>query len=348
MIFIDANKYLYLYKAVIGKKLLPALQAQKDHIFITQQIVEEVSRNKVRCAADLLATQLQNLGLKQFNVPHHLWGADEGKVADIRRRWQELRKEVDSLRTEFHKRSLETLQRMVQSLDDVSVALKPIFSKAVAATNDEMQRARERKERGIPPGKPNDPLGDEINWEQLLAHLRKTNVGKLWIITEDTDFLCDFVGDIVLNARLYQDIAQTVEKPPEIYYFKELSDGIEHFAATTGIGEGDLPTKAETEEIKKEEVRFGYRPILTVLEAHNLLEKFDSYPYWTQEYIKDLPTWNTTRRLLGSFIQIPSKALLDSINVNLAKLALPSLEDICKNTGNDEYYYRLTKKMAAE
>ena len=52
-LFIDANQYLSLYGMVAGKKLLDSLEKQKAYIFVSAQIVDEVLRNKLRCAAPL-------------------------------------------------------------------------------------------------------------------------------------------------------------------------------------------------------------------------------------------------------------------------------------------------------
>jgi hypothetical protein len=40
-LFIDANLYLLVYGMVKGKKLLDALEEQKEHLFVTSQIVDE-------------------------------------------------------------------------------------------------------------------------------------------------------------------------------------------------------------------------------------------------------------------------------------------------------------------
>src|SRR5262249_3859964 len=42
----------------------------------------------------------------------------------------------------------------------------------VPHTDEELQRAENRKARGIPPGKKDDPMGDELNWEQLLSFIK--------------------------------------------------------------------------------------------------------------------------------------------------------------------------------
>jgi hypothetical protein len=43
VIFIDANQYLYFFRANKGKKLLATLNEQKDYIFITEQIVASLT-----------------------------------------------------------------------------------------------------------------------------------------------------------------------------------------------------------------------------------------------------------------------------------------------------------------
>lgn len=58
------------------------------------------------------------------------------------------------------------------SEDEVSKALIPIFDKAVAHSPKELQKARNRKEIGNPPGKKGDPLGDQLTWEQILTHFK--------------------------------------------------------------------------------------------------------------------------------------------------------------------------------
>jgi hypothetical protein len=78
---------------------------------------------------------------------------------------------LDEVNSEEKALALEMLKQVSQSKDPVSVALAPIFAKAVPHSNDEMQLARERKERGNPPGKESDILGDQLNWQQILTRL---------------------------------------------------------------------------------------------------------------------------------------------------------------------------------
>ncbi len=91
LLFIDANKYLDLYKMAQGRKLLAILTDQADNIFVPRQIVEEVQRNTVNVfATQFLQEQLGKLELQTCAVPDHLFGADEGMNKAIRREMEEI------------------------------------------------------------------------------------------------------------------------------------------------------------------------------------------------------------------------------------------------------------------
>jgi hypothetical protein len=44
LLFIDANKYLDLYRTSTGRLILAAIRQQADYIFVTQTVVNEVQR----------------------------------------------------------------------------------------------------------------------------------------------------------------------------------------------------------------------------------------------------------------------------------------------------------------
>ena len=64
--------------------------------------------------------------------------------------------------------------------------LAPLLDQAVEATPEQMARARDRRERGNPPGKRSDPLGDQLSWEQFVDAVNGRP--KVWIVTRDNDF----------------------------------------------------------------------------------------------------------------------------------------------------------------
>src|SRR5437867_8007875 len=154
-IFIDANLYLPLYVIMEGKKLLDLLKEQKDYIFVTVQIVEEVQRNKLRVVEDFLTIQFEQLKKsRSFNLPDYIF---EGTDAKLRGSLRDIGKK--QIKTDLMNAAIQALQRISRSEDEISKALDVLFSKAILSTDDEIQRARERRERGNPPGKKADPLG---------------------------------------------------------------------------------------------------------------------------------------------------------------------------------------------
>jgi len=74
VLFIDANQYLNLHRMVAGRRLLDSLEEQKAHIFVSVQIVDEVLRNKLRCAQTFFLDKLKGVGEIKGTIPDHLLG----------------------------------------------------------------------------------------------------------------------------------------------------------------------------------------------------------------------------------------------------------------------------------
>jgi len=249
VLFIDANQYLDLYRMFRGKQLLAALVEQKDYIFVTSQVVDEVSRNKVKVAASFLANAIKKMELNTMTVPDHMLADD--RVQSLGKRLQKTGEELTKTRDEFGKLTQELLEQVSQSNDEVSKALSVIFSKAVAPNAQELERAKQRKVHGNPPGKDNDPLGDQLSWEQILTKCKEKP--RLWVITKDSDYATEHGGKLFLNALLHQDLASLCEKQPEVFCFHNIVDGLKHFSATTSVKAKKLPPPNVTEQIKKEQ-----------------------------------------------------------------------------------------------
>lgn len=250
MLFIDANQYLQLYKIVTGRKLLAPLREQKDHVFVTTQIVNEVNRNKLEIAARFLRDQFQPVCLRAIGLPDHLFGIDKRTLAEIRTRMSVLSDGVTNLKAELERLATETLGSISRSEDEVSVALEEVFRRAVDPSGEEVERARVRRELGNPPGKKGDPLGDQVSWEQFLSH----TIGrpKLWIISNDSDYLTTFGQTSFLNPILLRDLRFVCGTIPEVYCFNNLMKGLDHFVRETGVPRGSLPTGAEAAQIEED------------------------------------------------------------------------------------------------
>ncbi|REH40325.1 hypothetical protein DFR26_0525 [Paraperlucidibaca baekdonensis] len=260
VLLIDANKYLDLYRTDKGRKLLAPLAEQAPHIFITQQIVDEVQRNKLRAAADFLRTKSQGMKFHGINIPDHFSGSASGKNQEILGHMKGINKSVVAVNAEIDTYTHEIMTQVAESNDEVSKALAPIFSKAAQATRDEMRRARARKEIGNPPGKANDPLGDEITWEQVLSHFAGKR--QLWIISRDSDYGTAFGESFFLNSFLRAELA-TIANNPTVHIFEDLVEGLTHFVETTKV---DAIIKLSPEELT--EIATEERSLLPVDSSH--------------------------------------------------------------------------------
>jgi hypothetical protein len=157
-IFIDANQYLKLFGVVEGKELLGAVEEQKQYIFVSRQIVDEIMRNKLSCAERFFSAQFKEIDETMAVVPDHLLGIDDSKVADLRASFQ-LAKDT---KKEIRELGAAALALISRSEDDVSKRLAALFDNAMAPNDYEMAGARARREFGNPPGYPGQPLGDQI------------------------------------------------------------------------------------------------------------------------------------------------------------------------------------------
>jgi ribosome biogenesis SPOUT family RNA methylase Rps3 len=123
-IFIDSNQYLDLYRVVEGKKLLSLLQEQRDYIFVTVQIVEEVQRNKLQVMAKFLTKHFEQLKVRRLGVPDHLFDISVDTTTSLRKKLDDLSKSIDEANIELKNAAVQTLQHASLSKDEVSKARK--------------------------------------------------------------------------------------------------------------------------------------------------------------------------------------------------------------------------------
>jgi len=297
LFFIDANKFLDLFRTDNGKKLLSPLLEQMPYIFVTQQVVNEVQRNKVLVTADFLRQKFKALRFETFNVPDHLSNAAVSK--DILDGMSSIVGEVKSLEAKVNSLALSLITEVSRSEDEVSKALTTIFDNAVKHSQKELQRARDRRELGNPPGKSSNALGDQLTWEQILTHFHGKK--RLWIISRDGDYGTAYERKGFLNRFLLDELRE-VSTDPEVYLFQDLSEGIQHFVKTTGVKADKRLSPEEEAEIEQEE---------------------KSLPVLETEIRSDLPI--DRFRLDSSW----RKALLDSMNEG--SIASAAMSDVLVN-----------------
>jgi hypothetical protein len=101
LLFIDANKYLDLYRTKTGRLSLAGIREQADHIFVTQKVVDEVKRNTIKETVNFLTNHFEELPLVNTNVPDQLFGATEDQSKSIQRQVNEIRQTIKQVNTEL-------------------------------------------------------------------------------------------------------------------------------------------------------------------------------------------------------------------------------------------------------
>lgn len=224
-ILIDANKYLEFYESTQVNKLIGTLSALSDHVLVTSQLVDEVARNRVSKGQQFLTQSWQKKPLR-YSLPLHFVSVKNGNVEELSKRVDDLNNRSIALQRELDGIVVETIRDLAFGRDSISIQLSPILKKAVPATADELERARQRKEIGNPPGKRTDPLGDQITWEQFLAAI--AGEFRVWIITGDSDYIYELPDQsLVLNPVLQKDVFAATGMTTEVRCFKTLADGLE-------------------------------------------------------------------------------------------------------------------------
>lgn len=212
----DANIYLDAFRTSDASymKFVKTLSEHSDVIFVTQQVVDEVERNKLGRASEFVRSQIAKMTLPRIVLP--------GLSAELGKSQRDLVTRTDELRRSAETEAGEYLEQLARSEDHTSNLLKPLFARAVAASPTVCRRARDRRERGNPPGKKSDPLGDQLSWEQVLEQLGPGD--HLHILTKDSDYAVDVGAKLHLVPMLYREVRERIGHAGTITVHNSLAD----------------------------------------------------------------------------------------------------------------------------
>jgi hypothetical protein len=287
-LLLDTNQYLNLFRTVAGRSLLDSIEEQRDHIFLSKQIADEVFRNAVSTAQTYFDSIFREIDEEvKGQVPDHLLGIGDHELKHFRTTFADVREAKKKLRT-IAQAALEQISR---GEDDVSKRLSELFKRAIVPTPHELERARQRKEHGNPPGKPSDPLGDEVIWEQFLTHCSKIKVQKVWIASNDGDYCAVFDKQTHLNAMLYQELSKACGDKLTVYCFNNLVDAITHFGRNAGVRAEKVPSEADAEKIREELIQTQGKGVVEGLE---LLKWFRDHDPRFREHDPSGPSSSST------------------------------------------------------
>lgn len=227
LLFIDANIYLDLYERAYRPLVLSQLAELSTIIFSTQQVVDEVRRRKNQVAANAIEKAFQQIAKTTIekSIPEHL--LSQMQFLDLTN-WLT---SVPKFNNMINSYKIDLKEQIDRQEDSVSRTLAPIFRNSKGHTSAEFERARERRDRGNPPGK-GATLGDQLNWEQLLGRFRGKT--KIWIISRDGDY-GTFSGDKGLLHQFLIDELCAISPAAEAHLFGNLAEGIQDFKNRSGV-----------------------------------------------------------------------------------------------------------------
>ena len=200
-ILIDANMYLRLYVGDANSlKILEKLKEIKGLIFVSEQLAVEVRRNAVKVTVDHLAGfKNESLRVKApFNA------SQEVAVKDALAAFDAAAGNAIFQVNDYVEKHVEDV---MQGKDKVSLALEELLQNPALPSEQHLSKARCRRERGNPPGKKGDPLGDQLTWEQFTDQLvAAADLHHVIVVSADSDFAMKFGDKRVLHRPLLEEL----------------------------------------------------------------------------------------------------------------------------------------------
>lgn len=219
-LFIDTNVWLSFYHLSSDdleelKKLAVLLRENKLQLHLPSQVIHEFERNRENKIADALARLRDHRWEVQFPQmckDYEEYNALRAKMREVERLYSRLLERVTD----------DVTHRRLGA--DLLIAKLFSLSNSITCGDDIHRHARERIERGNPPGKEGS-LGDAINWEALLESV--PDGAELYFITDDKDY-SSVLDKERFNAFLLSEWRE--HKESRLRYYKRLSSFFkEHF-----------------------------------------------------------------------------------------------------------------------
>lgn len=254
-LFIDANIYLDFYNsnAVEYKTLLETLTEAKPDLIITQQIVDEVIRNRSGRFKESFNNYTKTSGVIDCKLPTHIGSNVDTKLVEWNKERAKLAKDLKTSNESLLAIRSKYLEDVHEGKDNVSKTFNVIFKDGLEPSLEQINRARWRKEIGNPPGKRSDVLGDQLSWEQLIDCLSLSNIKRLALVTRDSDYFVDLGKDKpALNPLLSQEIKK---KHPtlKVDVFTQLGPALDYYNSKKSTKLKTLPNKEKLKQIEREE-----------------------------------------------------------------------------------------------
>lgn len=261
-VFIDTNIFLNFFdfssEDLDELTKIAVLQTTKGiEIILTQQVLDEFRRNREQKIQNALKKfeEVDFSSFPQMIKPYPEYSDLQAK----KREFQKIKKDIlDKINSDKTTKSLKA-----------DTVIDQIFAtvQLIKLSDGIYERARRRRSLGNPPGKKSDSIGDEVNWESLLAFTQTDEIlaikqggNDLHLITSDRDWASKFNPNVA-DPYLVDEWSRITGG--ELFLYKQLSD-----FTTKHFPEIDLVT-----ETRKQQLINDLCGSFNYAESHSILDK---------------------------------------------------------------------------
>lgn len=216
-LFIDTNTLLGFYDYSNDdldelKKLEVLIAKDELRVYVSEQLLDEFYRNREtkfltafsRFEKDQHSQSFPQL-CKQYKEYTRMREV-LGEYLDLRKSMiAQIYKDFETVKLKADRAIIELIQK----------------GHRMAITPDTLRGARDRRDRGNPPGKKSDALGDEIHWESLLKNVAKGTT--LHLVSIDGDFQGKHKIDNVAKLNPFLEFEWKTKNGGDVFYFPTLS-----------------------------------------------------------------------------------------------------------------------------
>jgi hypothetical protein len=212
-LFVDSNIFLDFYHFSEDdlaelRKLSQFIKDKKIRLFVTQQVKDEIKRNRDIKISDALSKFHESRMDIKFPQIYRVYPQYE----IIRKSLIELKRQIAELENNLKKDITgKTLKadEIIKELLDLGEHIQ---------CNDLLETAKNRYHVGNPPGKDRS-YGDAINWEALLRIV--PNAEDLFFVSDDKDYKSPITNGL-FNSFLLDEWAE--KKKSKLFYYTRLSE----------------------------------------------------------------------------------------------------------------------------
>lgn len=264
-LFIDSNVWLSLFHYSSDDleqfRKLKDLLGKQIHLYITEQVYNEVYRNRENKIKDALDK------FERFDLTFPVFFKNYDEYDEFRQKYDELKNThknwIKKVKSDIASRNTPADNVISDFFDYVTI---------LPTTQEIVQKAIIRYDIGNPPGK-DKKYGDAINWETLLFNVPDGE--DLYFVSSDKDYASLFDEK---QFHPFLEAEWIKKKSSKIIFFKSLVDFLKMHVQ-------DIELHAES---YKDELIEDLRFSRTFANTHKIIAELKEYSEWSGRQIEDI------------------------------------------------------------